>query len=265
MILLWRELQVNWRSLVVWSVSFASYNVLMFLIYPTIADMSLVYSEIMKALPREMLLAFNIHLDFADNILSFAATYTYLYFLLAGSIYAMILGASILSKEENDKTIEFLLAKPITRSTIVTAKMLCVAINVFLFNAFFALSTFVLMQIYQRAPYNIATFLWMVAGSLLVLYFFAAFGLALSVFVTKSRAVLSLAMGTVMASFVLGVASEIAPRVHFLRYLSPFEYVDTARLLVRGSIEARYLIIMVVGSGVLKALTYFFYNRKDIR
>lgn len=62
----------------------------------------------------------------ADDI-SFAEvldffTYVIPYITLFASIYAMLLGAGILSKEEDEKTIDFLLAKPVTRSAILSQK-----------------------------------------------------------------------------------------------------------------------------------------------
>ena len=50
------------------------------------------------------------------------------------TIHAAMLGATIIAKEERDKTSEFLFAKPVLRSTIITAKLLAAFVNIVVFN-----------------------------------------------------------------------------------------------------------------------------------
>lgn len=50
------------------------------------------------------------------------------------TIHASMLGANIISKEERDKTTEFLMVKPISRTKILTSKLLAALANVLILN-----------------------------------------------------------------------------------------------------------------------------------
>ena len=64
------------------------------------------------------------------------------YIVMAGGIYAAILGVSALVKEESEGTIEFLYSKPVTRSKIVTSKILASAVIFFIFIIIVGISNY---------------------------------------------------------------------------------------------------------------------------
>jgi ABC-2 type transporter. len=207
-----------------------AYNVLIFVIYPTIADQGEFYKDMINKMPALKAMLGMTEANFSD-ILNYYGTYSSVYYLLAGSIYAMILGAGILSKEENDKTIEFLLSKPITRSSIVTSKVLCTFLYLFLFNLVYSISSVILVNIYSENSYSSTAFILFLVSPLMVFFIFAALGLILSVFIVKTKSILPLAIGTAMGCFLVGGVSAITEKADWLKYLSPFKYVDSSGIL----------------------------------
>ena len=90
-------------------------------------------NDIFEKMPKSMLTIFGI----GNFDLSKASGYygmLFLYLLLMGNIHAAMLGADIISKEERDKTAEFLCSKPISRHKIVTSKLLAALVNIIIFN-----------------------------------------------------------------------------------------------------------------------------------
>lgn len=259
-----RELKRNRKSFFVWTIILVLYNIMAFSMYPSLANQGDSYTQILANMPKELLAAFNIdQLDFA-NILSFFGTYSYLYFLLTGSIYAMILGAGILSKEESDKTIEFLLSKPITRSTIITGKITCAALYLFLFNLIFSSSSFILIETYKTTDYSHTALLILSVSPLIVFYLFASIGLLISIFVVKAKSVYPIAIGAAMGAFILGIISEISSKANALKYFSPYKYVDSVHIINNQSIESKYIVIFIIVTVTSIVLTYILYNKKDI-
>ena len=62
-------------------------------------------------------------LGFSDLDLSKVSGYygmLFIYLLLMATIHAAMLGATIIAKEERDKTSEFLFVKPVSRSKVIT-------------------------------------------------------------------------------------------------------------------------------------------------
>ena len=142
-----------------------------------------------KGFPKGMIEAFGLDKISMSTILGFFGTECYIFITLFGSIYAMLLGASILSKEEGEKTIEFLLAKPVTRSTIVTAKMANAFFYITLFNIIFAFVNFLMFETVKIEEYSKKAFLLLSIGPLLLHLTFVAIGLLISVFIIKAKSV----------------------------------------------------------------------------
>ncbi|GAA3321378.1 hypothetical protein GCM10020331_036950 [Ectobacillus funiculus] len=59
-------------------------------------------------------------------------------------------GATIIVKEERDKTAEFLLAKPISRSGIVTAKLMAACVNLVVLNGITMLTSIQMVSYYSK-------------------------------------------------------------------------------------------------------------------
>lgn len=238
---------------------------MIFALYPSIADQFKNYTDMIKGFPKAMTQAFDLDkLDFS-NILSYFGTYSYLYLVLAGAIYSMIQGAGILSKEESERTVEFLLSKPVTRVKVVTGKLLSVASYLLMFNILFMGSGLILIELVKKNPYKFSTLMVFALGSQLVFYLFAAFGAFLSVFIVKAKSIYPLSIGIVFGVYIVGIASDMSDKIKGMIYVSPFKYVESSSLIETGRIELKYLVIMIVAIVIFTFSTYFFYNKKDIR
>jgi len=62
-------------------------------------------------------------------------------------IHASMIGAAIISKEERDKTTEFLFAKPVSRNEIITAKLFSGFANILIFNLITTTSSIIMVDI----------------------------------------------------------------------------------------------------------------------
>lgn len=112
-------------SLAGWSAVLILLIVLTMVFYPTIAENagqldSLLKSPVIAGM-MEMFAGGADAFSFTD-ILGFYATKNITFIMLLGSIYSMILASTILSREENEKTADFLLTRPVTRTEVFTAK-----------------------------------------------------------------------------------------------------------------------------------------------
>lgn len=76
----------------------------------------------MNALPQDMMKI--LHMDSMADLTNIDAYFAYVfqYIFIAACVYAALIGAQALIKEETDGTIEFLYAQPITRSSLVFGK-----------------------------------------------------------------------------------------------------------------------------------------------
>ena len=106
-------------------------------------------NELFAQMPKSMQTIFGI----GTFDLSKASGYygmLFLYLLLMATIHAAMLGADIISKEERDKTSEFLLVKPISRNKIITSKLLAALINIIIFNIITLVSSIIIVGKYSK-------------------------------------------------------------------------------------------------------------------
>ena len=264
MVIFWRELRRNWKSFLIWALLLIGLNGLTMAFYPTVAKESEQFTKILEQMPGGLRAAFNLDQLNIGDILGYFGTRAYMLVTLFGSIYVMLLAAGIIAKEEGERTIEFLLAKPVTRNTVVTAKALCVLVYVVLFNLVFALTNLIFFEIVKQGAYDHGTLLLLSVGPLLLHLTFAAAGLLLSASVTKGRGVLPLALGIILGTYFANILASLTASLAFLKYFSPFRYIDAADLITNGKIAGIYLGIIAITIPVLVGMTYLVYNRKEI-
>src|SRR4030042_331440 len=126
-----RELKANLKSLVIWSVIITVLIIMAVSKFTAFAgDPETV--KMLDSMPPAMLDAFSMR---SFNLTTVSGFYgiMFIYFGLMGAIAAAMWGSDIISKEERDKTVEFSLVLPVSRSRVVTAKALAALVNCILF------------------------------------------------------------------------------------------------------------------------------------
>lgn len=264
MTLFLRELKRNSRSFSIWTLSLVASSVLMMMLFPYMqTNMTETMRSMTASMPEGMVKALNLGLDFTRPLPFFA--YLFQYIILFSGIYAMQLGAGILSREEGEKTIEFLLAKPVTRTGVITSKLACALSYLAVFNILFAAADYAALRGVSDQDFSIKIFLMLHIGQLLLQLFFALAGLLISVFVTRTATIYPLSVGVVLCMYFISILSDISDKLENLKYFTPFEYTMPADIIRTGRIEPIYWFIIAAVLLVCTACTYVFYNRKDIR
>jgi ABC-2 type transport system permease protein len=260
-----REIKRNFKAFVIWTSAFVLYDVLIFAMWPGMGDQAASYAELFGAMPKELLAAFNIEsADFGDA-LGYFGTYGSVYFVLAGSIYATMLGAGILSKEEGEGTVEFLLAKPVTRTDVALSKLGAAASLVAGFVAVFVGLSAALLAAYAPGSFAAKDMAMIGAGYALSFLVFMALGFLASIYVVRAKSALPLSMGIALGSFMLGVASRIAGGMEWLEWASPMDWFNANRALAAGGLRGDYSLAALCLIAALPALAVFLYNKKDIK
>ena len=180
---------------------------------------------------------------------------------LGGAFYAALCAVGILSKEEKDKTAEFLLTHPISRKRIVTEKLIAVLIQITAMN----------LLIYAFAVGSIAaigeTIPWKEISLLHLAYYLLQLELAgicfgISAFLRKGSTGVGLGIATMM--YFLNLIANIAEVAEFLKYITPFGYCEGADIVSSGSLDSvRVVIGAVMGIGGI-VIAYLKFTRKNI-
>ena len=180
---------------------------------------------------------------------------------LGGAFYAALCAVGILSKEEKDKTAEFLLTHPVSRVRIITEKLMAVLIQITAMNVMiYALAVGSIAAVGEEIP-------WKEISLLHLSYYLLQLELAgicfgISAFLRKGSAGVGLGIAVMM--YFLNLVANIADVAEFLKYITPFGYCEGADIVSNGSLDITFVTIgAVIGiSGIL--IAYLKYTKKDI-
>jgi ABC-2 type transport system permease protein len=182
-----------------------------------------------------------------------------------GPIFAMLLGALVISQEEDEKTIEFLLAHPLTRGEIAASKLLAYTALVVFLNIVLAAAGLVLIA--ALGPWSgraVASFLGVWLSYSLLMYAFGAAGVLLSMFVTKGGALVGYSIGfpilLALLAFLETVGSDL---LRSLSRLSPFRYLDYAGILETARVDVPFVCVAAAISAALLALSLVLYRKRE--
>jgi ABC-2 type transport system permease protein len=167
-------------------------------------------------------------------------------------------------KEEYDKTAEYLLTRPITRSEIFFSKLAVVGVNVFLLNFVTALAGFICMELVKKGPFSITSFLILSFYTLLLNLLFGSIGLFMSTLVKRAKPVTTFAIGMVLIFYFIYTLSKITESISAIGYISPFRYVDMNVVNPAYRLDIWHLAYFLGITLLLTGLSYRIYKRKDI-
>jgi len=217
-----RELKANYRALLVWALTLALLNLLMMYVYPAFAAETEELESLVRMLPEGMLKVFGLDKISLVDPLGFYATKAYFMVTLFGSIFAVVLGSTILLKEEDEKTVEYLLARPVTRNQVLTGKVLTFSVLLLVFNVIIGLVTYGAFEVFDVGTYSRSVLAYLLAAPLFAHFTFASLGLLGSLFFPRRKSASSAGIGFVIVLYFFYVLASLTKKVEFFRYLSPF-------------------------------------------
>jgi ABC-2 type transport system permease protein len=257
--ILLHELRAYRKSTIIWTISLIAIVSLFLSFFPSFTKDTEEFSKLLEGYPAALREAFGINLDNFFSILGFYC-YGLSFVTLCGAVQAMNLGTSIVSKEVREKTADFLLTKPVTRTVVLTNKLLAALISILITNIFYLTAAILLAYQVATEEFNVRIFILLSLTVLFVQLIFLALGIIISVMVQKIKSVLTVSLATVFAFYFLGMFSADEAK----RYLSPFKYFDTTYIIEQSGYEASFLITGAIVMITAIGGSYFIYAKKDI-
>lgn len=258
-----RELKANLKSLLIWSGS------MVFLIYGGMIK----YSGIAQAGQEARRLfdqfppAFKQVLGLGGLDITTAAGFYalfYIYFLVLAGVHAVMMGAVTISKEERDKTADFIFVKPVPRQRIVTGKLAAVLVNLIVLNLVTLLASVVFVNKYNQGASISAKIVLLMVFLFIVQLLFAALGALVAAATRTSKRAVSISTMILLSTFLLSAAIDLYRKLEFLQYLTPFKYFPAAEIMIKGSYRPSLIALSLLLTGILILLTYRLMEQKDI-
>lgn len=257
-----RELKSIRKSLIIWCSSIVFLIYVGMVKYDGFSKAGESANEMMDSLPTAMKAIFGVgDLDLA--VISGYYIVFLMYFVLVCGIHAIMQGAVVVSKEERDKTADFLLVKPVKRNQVLTAKIIASFISMVVLNAVTWIASILIVNIYnQGSPINDLIAKLMIGLFIIQMIFFSV-GLVFGVVMKSTKKATSVSTAFLLSTFILSAVIDMYSKLDFLKFLTPFKYFDGKKIYMEG-LQASNIILSLVIILVAITLSYVLYKKKDL-
>ena len=180
---------------------------------------------------------------------------------LGGAFYAAITAAGILAKEEKEGTADFLLTHPVSRSRVLTEKLIAVMLQITAMNlVIYALSVGSMLAIGESVPWKELTLLHL--AYYLMQLELAGICFGVSAFLKGGSAGVGLGIAAMM--YFVNLIANITDSASFLKYVTPYAYCDGADIVTKGTLDGPKLAVGAALFAAGLAAAWLHYTKKDI-
>ncbi|MCK6255588.1 ABC transporter permease [Fictibacillus sp. KIGAM418] len=259
----WRELKYSRKSMIWWCVGILFMVVSGMSKYGAMKSSGQSVNEIFAAMPKSLQAIFGLSsLDLSTAMGFYGMLFSYL--VLMATIHSVMLGANMIAKEERDKTSEFLMVKPVSRTKIITSKLAASIVLLVIFNLVtYAFSVAMVMHYYSAA--DTSEIGKLMAGLFLLQLLFLAIGMAIAAVTKSPKRAASLATGILLVTYILSIVIELNDRLDALKYITPFKYFEAKNLIENSGFDGVFvaLSVVIIAAGIF--LTYVSYQKRDLK
>ena len=257
------EFRARLKSVVIWSLAVTALLVFYFSFFSVFADQAALMNEMLAKFPPEMRAAFGLDKMDLATVLGFYS-FIFLFVQLCLAIQAGNYGFGLVSIEESELTADFLLSKPVSRTQVLTSKLLAALTSLTITNLVVWVSSFAAITLFRgEHEYEPRTLLLLLLSIVIFQLFFLSVGLVISLLVKRVRSVTPYALGLGFGSYVLSAFSGVFGEVT-LELLTPFKHLDAASIVKHGAYDTPLVLLNVTVTLISLAVSYWLYIRRDI-
>ena len=186
MLLYKRELKGNLKSFVIWTACIVILTALFMAMYPSFSEQGESVNEMLSGFSPQLMEMFGFEsIDFTQTMDYYG--YIFQYVLLAVLIQFMLAGANLVSREEDSGTINFLYAKPLSRTAITGTKFLAGLTEIAAFFIVYTGAAIAILYAVNKTGVDIEAVLLLDAAMALGQLMMLGIGMLLGTFITRAR------------------------------------------------------------------------------
>lgn len=262
--LFFREIKSHRNSLIFWSIGMATLVGSGMAKFEAYSSSGQSMSGILDQFPKTVQTIFGISGFDMSKVSGFFGI-IFMYIALMATIHAILLGSDMISKEERDRTSEFLFVKPVSRAWAITAKLLAGLINLVLLNIVTLASSIYFTAMINKNHESVNhDILLLMMGLFFMQIIFFSIGAAIAGMSKKPKTAPSLATSTLLVTFFIYFLINLNDKLSFLKYLTPFKYFDAKEILANGKLDHFF---MALSSAIVISMvfaTYRFFSKRDL-
>lgn len=260
MTILKNELKRNRLSFWIWTISIVLLLVMCVAMFPEIRKQSEMVEQMYSQL-GSMSEAFGMDRISMADPMGFYGVECGNILGLGGAFFAAILGIIALAGESKNRTAEFLLTHPISRTRILAEKLISIVTQIVLLNLLCAISSYLCFLAIDENV-DVKTFvLFHIAYTVMQLEIASiCFGISACI---KGGSI-GIGIGIATFSYVINIVANLSDKVEFLKYITPFGYTEPADIITDVSLDGEKVLIGIIITVIMIIFAFVYYNKKDI-
>jgi ABC-2 type transport system permease protein len=265
-LLLWELRQRKW-AVFWWTLSSVVLSVVILLLYPSIRDQANQLNQVINQLPaglRELKTGGgSATVDVADPVAFLNSQLFYATLPILWIILAITRGSSVLGRDEQNHTLELLLARPVRRSTVLSAKALSLVVEFAVVSGLTLLAIVVVAPLFElhigTANLALATFYTAIFS---LSFGLIAFSLQAASSLTR-RAATAIAVLIGFGGYLLASLSGLTDWLELPAKFAPYYYFAPDKIMQGEAVPGLNVYLVGVLVATL-AVSYFGFRRRDI-
>lgn len=221
------------------------------------------FNDILASFPEEFLIAFGMtELDLSSIVGMYGLVFLFCQICLA--IQAANYGFSLISIEERELTADFLLAKPIGREKILTAKLLAAIASLTITNLTVWVSSFLIINLNNDGQsYETKPVILLLLSIVVFQLFFLSVGVLISLLMKRVRSVTPLSMALAFGMYVLSAFGGMLGE-DTIELISPFKHFEPNYIIKNVAYDTPLVLISVITILIAIPASYLLFSKRNI-
>jgi len=250
-------------SVITWSISISLLLLVFMSLYSSFANDAAILNEAMAQFPPELLMAFGMTGIDMSTVLGFFS-FAFLFCQICLAVQASNYGFGLVSLEERDMTADFLLAKPVSRTHILTSKLLAALTGLTITNIVIWISSFVFIELFRDGrAYDTGTLILLLSSIVLFQLFFLTVGILISLLMKKVRSVTPLSMALAFGMYVISAFGGMLGDAK-MELITPFKHFEPNYIVTNAAYDMPLVLISVSVIIISIAASYVLYVKRNI-
>jgi len=256
--LLLHEIKSRWVAILCWGFSLILFGAIYISIFPGM------FEQLTDLKDLSIYKIVGMHLG---SIEGYIASVVLAYIPVLVGIYCIVTSTSTLAGEEDNGTLELIVAMPLSRWQILTAKALALTVVVSILMIIAAIGNAILLEVIKfSTPINVTPFGFFAAliSSLPLAVGLIMIGLFLGAILPNRRIAAMVMTVYFIASYfgenIAGMVKSLEP----IRYFSLFNYYDTTETIFTEGAQLSDILILIGIAAVFFILALICFSRRNI-
>jgi ABC-2 type transport system permease protein len=258
-----QEFNMRFRSVITWSVAIAVLILIYVSMFSSFAKQAELLNEMMANFPPQLLTAFGMTGVNMAEVLGFFG-FAFLFTQICAAIQAAGYGFGLVSVEEREWTADFLMAKPVSRTYILTSKLLAALGGLLITDIVIWVASLLFVNLFSGGKtYEVKPLLLLLLSIVPFQLFFLSVGLVVSLLVKRVRNVTPYAMALGFGMYLLSVFGDLLGEAA-LEKITPFKHFAPHYILQHAAWDLPLVLISVAVIVISVVGSYLLYTRRDI-